>query len=205
MISIEFIITALMICLIPGTGVLFTISTALKQGHSAIVFAALGCTLGIVPHLLATIFGLAVLMHSSAVAFHTLKLIGVVYLFYLAWLTWRDTEQWDADSHAASESGIRLIIKALLLNLFNPKLTLFFLAFLPQFVHENAPYSALVQLLLLSAIFMALTFITFMLYGLMANTIRAGVLKSPRTQQILRRLFALSFVGLSVHLARQEA
>ena len=91
------------------------------------------------------------------------------------------------------------------LNLFNPKLTLFFLAFLPQFVHENAPYSALVQLLLLSAIFMALTFITFMLYGLMANTIRAGVLKSPQTQQILRRLFALSFVGLGVHLARQEA
>ena len=204
MVTMEFILTSLIICLIPGTGVIFTISTALVQERSAIVFAALGCTLGIVPHLLATIFGLAALMHSSTTVFHTLKILGVIYLLYLAWLTWRDHEQWSAVSDLPRESGNRLIVKALLLNLFNPKLTLFFLAFLPQFVHKNTPYSAFMQLLVLSAIFMALTFMTFMLYGFMANAVRTFVLKSPRTQKNLRRFFALSFVGLGAHLAQQD-
>ncbi|MEZ5702400.1 MAG: LysE family translocator, partial [Burkholderiaceae bacterium] len=138
MITVNFLLTSLIVVLIPGTGVIYTVSTALLQGRRASVLAAVGCTAGIVPHLLATIFGLAAVMHTSALAFEVLRYAGVAYLFYIAWMTWRDKAAFAVDGEATQRSGKAIAVKAFLLNILNPKLTIFFLAFLPQFVSPTA-------------------------------------------------------------------
>ena len=185
MITVEFLITSLIVVLIPGTGVVFTVSTGLAQGRRASVFAALGCTTGILPHLLATVLGLAALMHTSAVAFQALKYAGVVYLLYLAYATWNDKSALAVEAVAST------------------KLTIFFLAFLPQFVEPGAS-SPLAQLLLVSSVFMAMTFAVFVVYGLLAHAFRQAVIESPRVQSWLRRGFAMTFAGLGVNLALAE-
>ena len=202
MISLEFLITSLVVVLIPGTGVVFTISTGLAQGRRASVYAALGCTAGIVPHLLATVLGLAALLHTSALAFQALKYAGVAYLLYLALMTWRDQTAFAVERNAAARSVTSLMTKAILLNLLNPKLTIFFLAFLPQFVDPaGAPLS---QMLTLSAVFMVMTLLVFVAYGFLAHAFRAAVIDSPRVQAWLRRSFAGAFAALGANLALSD-
>jgi len=196
MITAQFLITSLIVVLIPGTGVVFTISTGLLQGRTASVFAALGCTAGIVPHLLATVVGLAALMHASAVAFQVLKYAGVLYLLYLAYATWKDKSAFVVEGAALTATAKGLIVKAVLLNILNPKLTIFFLAFLPQFIDETAS-SPIAQLLLLSGVFMAMTLLVFVAYGLLAHGFRRAVIDSPRG-------FAAAFAGLGAQLALSE-
>lgn len=200
----EFLVTSLIVVLIPGTGVVFTISTGIAQGARGSIYAALGCTAGIVPHLLATVLGLAAVMHTSAVAFQLLKYAGVAYLLYLAYATWRDRSELaveDAPEDAPKRSSaLSLVVKAFLLNILNPKLTIFFLAFLPQFVRPGSG-APLAQMLGLSAVFMVMTFAVFVLYGLLAHTFRRRVIDSPRVQSYLRKGFAAAFAGLGVQLA----
>jgi threonine/homoserine/homoserine lactone efflux protein len=203
MVTVEFLITSLIVVLIPGTGVVFTVSTGLVQGRRASIVAAFGCTAGIVPHLLATVLGLAALMHTSAVAFQMLKYAGVLYLLYLAYATWKDKSAFAIDGAPSRGTAMGIIIKAVLLNILNPKLTIFFLAFLPQFVEQGAS-SPLAQLLLLSGVFMAMTFAVFVVYGLLAHAFRRAVIESPRVQSWLRRGFAATFAGLGVQLALSE-
>jgi threonine/homoserine/homoserine lactone efflux protein len=203
MITVEFLITSLIVVLIPGTGVVFTVSTGLLQGRRASLFAALGCTAGIVPHLLATVLGLAALMHTSAIAFQILKYAGVAYLFYLAYATWRDKSAFAIEGAASGATAKSLIIKAILLNILNPKLTIFFLAFLPQFIDQGGS-SPLMQLLLLSGVFMAMTFAVFVAYGLLAHAFRRTVIESPRVQSWMRRGFAAAFASLGAQLGLSE-
>lgn len=203
MITIEFLVTSLIVVLIPGTGVVYTVSTGLTQGRRASVFAALGCTAGIVPHLLATVLGLAAVMHTSALAFQVLKFAGVAYLFYLAVATWRDKAAFAVDGSVARVSAAGLVVRAFLLNILNPKLTIFFLAFLPQFV-DPAAARPLLQLLLLSAVFMAMTFAVFVVYGWVAHAFRRYVIDSLRVQQGLRVGFAAAFAALGARLAASE-
>jgi len=203
MITVQFLLTSLIVVLIPGTGVLFTVSTGLTFGRRASFHAALGCTAGILPHLAATVLGLAAVMHASALAFQALKFAGVAYLLYLAWLTWRDTSAFAVDATTARTSATGLMLKAFLLNILNPKLTIFFLAFLPQFI-EPAAAAPLAQMLLLSAVFMAMTFVVFVIYGLLAHAFRRAVIESPRVQAWLRRGFATAFAALGVNLALAE-
>jgi threonine/homoserine/homoserine lactone efflux protein len=205
MITLEFLLTSLVVVLIPGTGVLFTVSTGLVQGRRASVWASVGCTAGIVPHLAATVLGLAAVMHTSALAFQVLKFAGVLYLLYVAVATWRDRSAFavEGGSTARRASAAGLVVKAFLLNILNPKLTLFFLAFLPQFV-EPAAGRPLAQLLLLSGVFMAMTFVVFVVYGLVAHAFRRHVVGSPTVQAWLRRSFAAAFAGLGAKLALTE-
>jgi threonine/homoserine/homoserine lactone efflux protein len=200
MITPEFLITSLIVVLIPGTGVLYTVSTGLVQGRAASVYAALGCTAGIVPHLLATVLGLAAVMHTSALAFQLLKYAGVAYLLYVAVATWRDRSAFAVDGGAARASAPGLVVKAFLLNILNPKLTLFFLAFLPQFV-DPAAGRPIAQLLVLSAVFMLMTFAVFVVYGFAAHAFRQKVIGSARVQRWLRYGFAAAFAGLGAKLA----
>ncbi len=202
MFTAEFLVTSLIVVLIPGTGVVFTVSTGLAQGRRASLLAAFGCTLGILPHLLATVLGLAAVMHASALAFQVLKFAGVAYLFYLAVATWRDRGAFVVQQ-VQSRQASRLVIKAFLLNILNPKLTIFFFAFLPQFVVPGAA-SPLSQLLGLSAVFMAMTFVVFVAYGFLAHAFRTAVIESPRVQSWLRRGFASAFAGLGAQLALSE-
>jgi threonine/homoserine/homoserine lactone efflux protein len=200
MITLEFLITSLIVVLIPGTGVIYTVSTGLAQGRRASGFAALGCTAGIVPHLLATILGLAAVMHTSALTFQVLKYAGVAYLLYIAWATWHDKSALAVDEAPSASTATSLVVKAFLLNILNPKLTIFFLAFLPQFVRPEAG-APLMQLLALSAMFMAMTFVVFVAYGLLAYGFRHAVIDSPRVQTWLRHGFAATFAGLGANLA----
>ena len=203
MITFDFLVTSFIVVLIPGTGAVFTVSTGLMRGRRASVWAALGCTLGIVPHLLATILGLAAIMHTSALAFSLLKYAGVAYLLYLAYATWQDRSGFSFDETPQEASALQLVIKAVLLNLLNPKLTIFFLAFLPQFVSPKAT-SPLADMLILSAIFMLMTFVVFAVYGLAAHAFRSLVMNSERVQNWMRRSFAGAFAGLGLNLAFTE-
>jgi threonine/homoserine/homoserine lactone efflux protein len=203
MITLEFLITSLIVVLIPGTGVIYTVSTGIVQGRKASIYAALGCTAGIVPHLLATVLGLAAVMHTSALAFQILKYAGVAYLFYVAYATWRDKSAFAVDGALSTTSAAGRVLKAFLLNILNPKLTIFFLAFLPQFV-EPGTDQPLMQLLLLSAVFMGMTFAVFVVYGFVAHAFRRLVVDSARVQSWLRYGFAAAFAGLGAKLALTE-
>ena len=197
--STEFWLTTLVIVATPGTGVLYTLAAGLARGARASIVAAAGCTLGIVPHVLAAVTGLAAVMHTSALAFSILKYLGVAYLLYMAWSTVRDTEALTVEKGAPVGAG-RVIASGVLINLLNPKLTLFFFAFLPQFVPADAAHASL-QMLQLSAVFMAVTFAVFAVYGLVASALREQVLARPRVLVAIRRTFGAAFVALAGRLA----
>jgi threonine/homoserine/homoserine lactone efflux protein len=199
-VSIEFLVTSFIVVAPPGTGVLYTLAAGLARGSRAGVVAAFGCTLGIIPHMAAAILGLAALLHTSALAFQTLKVLGVVYLLYMAWSTLREQGALSVEPDGDLRSTHQVIVSAILINILNPKLSIFFLAFLPQFVRANAP-DTLSQMVGLSAVFMVLTFIVFVGYGLVAAAMRRQVIARPRLVTWLRRAFAGAFLALGAKLA----
>jgi threonine/homoserine/homoserine lactone efflux protein len=202
--STTFLLTTLVVVATPGTGALYTIAAGLARGARASVVAAVGCTLGIVPHMLAAITGLAALLHASAVAFQAVKYAGVAYLLWMAWSTFRETGALAVDEEEArARSALRVIVSGVLVNLLNPKLTIFFLAFLPQFVARDAAHPSLVMVEL-SAVFMAVTLVVFALYGVCAAALRARVLSRPCVLRWMRRCFGGAFLALAGRLALTE-
>ncbi|QZY46374.1 LysE family translocator [Mycolicibacterium austroafricanum] len=198
--TLAFLLTSLVIVATPGTGALYTIATGLAFGTRASVVAAVGCTIGIVPAMLAAVTGLAAILHSSAIAFQTIKWLGVGYLLYLAWITWRDKTELVADAVSSERPGSwRIAGTAVAVNVLNPKLTIFFFAFLPQFV--DPVRSPVVQMLYLSAIFMAMTLVVFALYGAFAAGVRTHVISRPRVVTWIRRTFAATYVALAARMA----
>lgn len=198
--STEFLVTSLIVIVSPGTGVLYTLAAGLSRGSRASVVAAFGCTLGIVPHMAAAILGVTALLHTSALAFQTLKYLGVAYLLYMAWNALRDQGALRVESEVGDRSVTQVIITAVLINILNPKLAIFFLAFLPQFVRVNEPHP-LARMFELSVVFMLLTFIVFVGYGLFAASIRKHVISRPRVLTWMRRTVAGAFISLGVKLA----
>ena len=201
--SWEFLLTALIVVVSPGTGVLYTLATGLARGGKASAVAAFGCTLGIVPHMAAAILGLAALLHTSAIAFQTLKYAGVAYLLWMAWMTLKETGALSIERQTDARSNLQVIVHAVLINILNPKLTIFFFAFLPQFVPADTS-DGLPLMLELSAVFMLLTFVVFVGYGLFAAAIRTHVISRPKVLAWMRRTFAAAFVMLGAKLALTE-
>lgn len=199
-VSTDFLVTSLIVIVSPGTGVLYTLAAGLSRGPRASVVAAFGCTLGIVPHMAAAILGLAALLHTSALAFQTLKYLGVAYLLYMAWNALREEGALRVEKDVSARSATQVIVSAILVNILNPKLSIFFLAFLPQFVSADEP-QPLPRVLVLSAVFMLLTFAAFVGYGLFAASIRDHVITRPRVLTWMRRTFAGGFVALGGKLA----
>jgi threonine/homoserine/homoserine lactone efflux protein len=198
--SIAFLITSLIIVAMPGTGALITLSAGLSRGARASVVAACGCMLGIVPHLVAAVTGTAALLRASGVAFDALRVLGVAYLLVMAVVTLRDESRLAVEDGQPPRSAARMIGSAVLANALNPKLTIFFFAFLPQFVPPHAHHE-LPRLLMLSGTFMAMTFVVFVMYGIGAAAMRRHVIDRPRVVQRVRRVFAASFIGLGIKLA----
>lgn len=198
--NLEFLTVSLLVVASPGTGAAITIATGLSRGTRTAAVAALGCTLGIVPHMLAAVTGLATLLHASALAFELVKYAGVAYLLYIAWMTWRERGVLAIEADGTQRSDWEVVRHAVLANLLNPKLSMFFLAFLPQFIaaDDAAPTQTMLQL---SAIFMAMTFGVFALYGAFAARMRERVLGSATAMAWLRRSFAATFVALGAKLA----
>ncbi len=198
--SIDFLITSLIVIVSPGTGVLYTLAAGLSRGSRESVVAAFGCTLGIVPHMAAAIMGLAALLHTSALAFQTFKYVGVGYLLYMAWNALREYGALRVETEVDPRSARQVIITAILINILNPKLSIFFFAFLPQFVSPSEPHP-ISRMSVLSAVFMLLTFVVFVGYGLFAASVRRHVISRPRVLTWMRRTFAGAFVALGAKLA----
>ena len=201
--SLEFLITTLIVVVSPGTGALYTIAAGLGRGAKASLWAAFGCTLGIVPHMLAAITGLAAILHTSALAFEIIKYLGVAYLLYMAWATLRETGALSVEAEKAKKSAGKVIAESIFINILNPKLSIFFFAFLPQFVPATTPH-AVPRMLESSGVFMAMTFLVFALYGLFAAAIRGHVISRPAIMVWMRRTFAGAFVLLGAKVAFTE-
>lgn len=200
--STEFLLVTLVIVATPGTGVLYTLAAGLTRGARASVVAAVGCTLGIVPHMLAAITGLAALLHTSALAFQILKYLGVAYLLYMAWTTFRDKSALTVEE-TSPPSASKVIVSGVLINLLNPKLTIFFFAFLPLFIGSDDSHASL-RMLGLSAVFMLVTLAVFVVYGVFAAAVRRHVISRPRVTTWMRRAFGGAFVALAGKLAFSE-
>lgn len=201
--STEFLITALIVCLLPGSGVLYTLAVGLGRGFRATIAAALGCTLGIIPSAFASIIGLAAIFHASALAFQLLKYVGVAYLLYMAWSILRTGGAMGLQADRSPASMTKVATSGALLNVLNPKLSLFFLAFLPQFIPLDTP-NATPTLALHAAVFMAITFVTFVGYGACAALARDYVISRPDVLKWIRRSFAGTFGLLGLRLALSD-
>jgi threonine/homoserine/homoserine lactone efflux protein len=199
-VSPEFLLTTFIVVASPGTGVIYTLAAGLSRGARASILAAFACTLGIIPHMLAAITGLAAVLYASGVAFEAIKVAGVVYLLYLAWATLREKGALRIETEMSPKSGRQVIVTGILINILNPKLSIFFFAFLPQFVDTRAA-AALPGMLALSAVFMAMTFVVFASYGVFAAAVREHVVSRPRVLTWMRRTFAAAFVALGLRLA----
>lgn len=198
--GVEFLLTSLIVAASPGTGVLFTLAAGLSRGSRASLVAAFGCTIGIVPHMAAAILGVAAVLHASALAFQILKYLGVLYLLCMAWVTLRDHGALTVEPDHSPRTDAQVILSAVLINILNPKLSIFFLAFLPQFVPDGAD-QPLARMLELSGVFMLITFGVFAVYGLCAAAVRTHVVSRPQALTWMRRVFAGAFAALGAKLA----
>lgn len=201
--SIEFFVTSLIVVLLPGTGVIYTLAIGLGRGFRASIIAAFGCTLGIIPSVVASVVGLAAVLHTSALAFSIIKYLGVIYLFYMAWNIVRDGSPLDLQENKTMRSNWFIVRDAIAINALNPKLSIFFLAFLPQFVSTQAQ-SPTLSMLLLASTFMLMTFLVFVLYGGLASAARDYVINKPKVTTWLKRSFAGAFALLGLRLALSE-
>ena len=200
MLSIGFILTSLIVVLVPGTGVIYTVSTALAGSRRQSIIAAVGCTIGIIPHLAAGILGISALLHISARIFQIVKIVGVFYLVYLGYNLIKNNNMIDFKDEEYNEKDLKIIGKGVLLNLLNPKLTLFFLSFLPQFlVNSEINYST--QMIFLSLVFMGMTFIVFVLYGVLANSFKRLIQSSRKITQRIQQSFGVILLGFAAKLA----
>jgi len=204
MISVQFLVTALVVVVAPGTGVIYTLALGLGQGRRAAIWAALGCTFGIVPHLLAATLGVAAVLHTSAVLFNIVKFAGVAYLLWLAWGALRSEGALAVSATRTAEPGLRIAQRGALINILNPKLSIFFLALLPPFLSGN-PATATAEMVGMGAIFMAMTFAVFVAYGVFAAAARVWLLSSARVMRWLNRGFAGVFALLAARLATERA
>jgi threonine/homoserine/homoserine lactone efflux protein len=204
MITLQFLVTALVVVIAPGTGVIYTLALGLGQGRSAALWAALGCTFGIVPHLAAATLGLAAILHTSALLFTAMKWAGVAYLLYIAWQALKEGGALSVDAARTQQSGWQIARRGALINILNPKLSIFFLALLPPFLSGTAA-TATAEMALLGAVFMAMTFAVFVLYGSFAAAARNWLLGSERAMKWLSRSFAAIFAALAGRLALERA
>ena len=201
--SIEFLVTTLIVVVSPGIGVLYTLGAALSRGFRASVIAAFGCTLGIVPHVFVALVGLSAFLHAGALAFQALRYLGAAYLLYLAWDALRGRGALRLETQVGARSARQVVTTAILINILNPKLSIFFLAFLPQFVSAQDP-DPIAHMVLLSGVFMLLTFVVFVGYGWLAAVARQHIVSRPRVLTWMRRTFAAAFVALAARLALSD-
>lgn len=201
----EFLATSAVVVAVPGTGVVYTVSCALGGGWRAGALAATGCTLGIVPHLGAAVVGVSGLMHAGATLFEIVRWIGVAYLVVMGLSMMRGggalrvAPDRTVDGAAASGGGGAIVGRGIALNLLNPKLTVFFLAFLPQFL--DAPTTFDPRLVGLGLVFMAITLIGFLAYAAAGATFRDRVLAEPRVVEWAQRTLGVVLVGFAARLA----
>ena len=194
-----FLITSLIIILIPGTGIIYTVSLGMSEGRKKAFFAALGCTAGILPHLCVSIVLSSLLMQMDDKVFLAVKYIGVLYLIYLGVGMIFSKGNVQFSEHHAESRASAIIRRGVLINLLNPKLTLFFFSFLPQYVTDSSNY--MIKSSLLGLLFMVLTFIVFIGYGFLAGTAKEWLCQSPKRMSFLQKYFGITFIAFAIKLA----
>ncbi|WP_374634053.1 LysE family translocator [Paracoccus sp. (in: a-proteobacteria)] len=199
--SWDYLLTAFIVCVSPGIGVVYTLSMTLGGGMRAGFWASVGCTMATVLHMLVAMAGLAAVLHASALLFQAVKFAGVAYLIWMAWAVLKDRGSMSVAPSEPAPAG-RIVWRGVLLNLLNPKLPLFFMAFLPQFMPAGAGPGLLVEL---GAGFSAMTFAVFLGYAALAASGRDALLASETAMRWLRRAFAASFAALGLKLALARA
>lgn len=199
--SVEFLLTSLVVVLVPGTGVVYTISSSIGGGRRRGLIAAVGCTLGIVPHMLAAMLGLSGIMQAGSVVFEAVRWAGIVYLAFMGLTMIRDAGTASLDGEAApAEPAGAVVWRGILLNVLNPKLTLFFFAFLPQFLDASpGPFDA--GMILLGGVFMLMTLVVFAVYALASAAARDLVLSAPAVHRWAERAFGAILIGFAARLA----
>lgn len=199
--SPEYLLTAFIICLSPGIGVVYTLSSTLGGGVRAGFWASVGCTIATVLHLMLAMAGVAAILHTSAVVFQTIKFAGVAYLLWMAWGVLNDKGSLSIRPGAPA-NPVQLVRRGIVLNVLNPKLPLFFVAFIPQFTPVGSSLNLLIEL---GFGFTFMTFIVFMGYVVIAATGRQRLLQNKRAMIWLRRAFATTFAALGLKLASEGA
>lgn len=195
-----FFTTSVLLALSPGPDNLFVMTQAARHGRKAGLFVTLGLCTGLLVHTAAVTFGLAALFTASAVAFTLLKFSGAVYLLYLAWLSFRAGSATGPTAAAECLSSATLYRRGVIMNITNPKVSIFFLALLPQFA-DPAKGSLSVQLLLLGGVFIIATVIVFSLISILAGVFGEHFRKSACAQKVLNRAAGIIFAGLALKLA----
>lgn len=194
-----FIGTSILLILVPGPDLIFTITQGMTNGRKAGISTALGLSLGNIVHTLAAILGLSLLLKTSAFAFTAFKLFGAVYLFYLAYKSFKHRKD-PIDMNPPTTSHTKgLFFRGFFMNVLNPKVAIFFLTFLPQFVNYQAGHVSL-QLASLGLIFIVLTAIFFSLFGYFSGMIREWFLARPRFNEYMNVTAAIIFAGLALKL-----
>ena len=193
---------ALLLALAPGPDNLFVLAESAQHGRPAGLAVTVGLCTGLIGHTLAVAFGLAAIVKASALAFTMLKMAGAIYLLYLAWQAWRAGGE-IGDSQAPELSGSELYRRGIVMNLTNPKVSIFFLAFLPQFADPRRGSMA-VQFLELGLLFMLATLIVFGALSLVAGGLGERFRRSPVALRVVNRAAAAIFAGLAIKLAITE-
>jgi threonine/homoserine/homoserine lactone efflux protein len=192
-----FALASFLLALVPGPDNLFVITQSALFGRRSGVLITLGLCSGLLVHTSLVALGLAALFQASPLAFTLLKMTGALYLLYLAWMSWQASATVMQDGKPLGL--LALYRRGVIMNVTNPKVSIFFLAFLPQFTHPGQGSLAL-QIVLLGLVFMLVSMLTFCGFAVIAGSLRAWFVGKPAIQQWLNRVASLVFIGLSVNL-----
>jgi threonine/homoserine/homoserine lactone efflux protein len=200
----EFLVTSFLVALIPGTGVVYTVSSAIGGGWRPGLFAAVGCTLGILPHMAAAMLGLSGVMQTGATVFEAVRWAGVAYLVFIGLSMFRGGGAMSVTGAAGTSASTAAVVRrGILLNLLNPKLTLFFFAFLPQFLDADAGLLD-ARLIGLGGLFMLVTFVVFAGYAYVSAVFRDRMLSAPVAQRWVERTIGSLLIGFAAKLALSD-
>lgn len=200
-VSVEFLLTSLVVVLIPGTGVVYTVSSSIAGGRRGGLIAAVGCTLGIVPHMLAAMLGLSGIMQAGSAVFEVVRWAGVAYLVFMGFSMIREAGALPLeDGNPPVDSAGSVVRRGILLNVLNPKLTLFFFAFLPQFL-DASPGLLDPALIWLGGVFMLMTLAVFAVYALASAAFRDLILSAPVVRRWVERALGAFLIAFAARLA----
>lgn len=191
---------SVLLALTPGPDNLFVLAQAVQRGKLAGIAVTIGLCTGLLVHTSAVAFGVAALFQASTLAFNALKLLGAAYLLYLAYLSFRAGGESGGQANVEPLGFGRLYRRGIIMNVTNPKVSLFFLAFLPQFA-DPAFGPVMPQILLLGLLFIISTVVVFGGISLLAGEIGRWLRGSTRAQVVLNRLAGTVFVALAIKLA----
>ncbi len=200
---ITFWSASVLLALAPGPDNIFVLTQSALKGRAAGLFVMLGLCTGLVVHSCAVAFGVAVIFQSSALAFSVLKYAGAVYLLYLAWKAFTASPENIRSESSGGSRFFKLYGRGIIMNITNPKVSIFFLAFLPQFTDPEIGY-VWVQILMLGGLFIIATFFVFGGVILLAGTLRQVFSKSNKVQNILHKIAGTVFFGLALKLATSK-